>query len=173
MKGIVLYKSKYGHTKQYATWIADDLDFELKDFSKFNKRDIDSYETIIFGSGVYMGKMNQIKSVLKMFSNKPIIIFACAGNPGLEKEINDIKETNFNPEDLAYHKFFYLPGGVDFSKVKGFMKLLVNMFHFILKHKKNLTNDEKQILKGYTDPTYYVDKKYIKDIVDYVKSNKK
>jgi ABC-type uncharacterized transport system substrate-binding protein len=66
-----------------------------------------------------------------------------------------------------------LPGGVDFTKVKGFMKLLVNMFHFILKHKKNLTNDEKQILNGYDNPTYYVDKKYIKDIVNYGKLNKK
>jgi hypothetical protein len=120
-----------------------------------------------------MGKMNQIKPVLKMFSNKPIVIFACAGNPGLEKEINDIKEANFKPEELQYHQFFYLPGGVDFTKVKGFMKLLVNMFHFILKHKKNLTNDEKQILNGYDNPTYYVDKKYIKDIVNYGKLNKK
>ncbi|AUD64243.1 hypothetical protein BK011_00505 [Tenericutes bacterium MZ-XQ] len=170
MKGIVLYKSKYGHTKQYAQWIADELNFESKDFSKFSKKDIHGYEIIIFGSGVYMGKMNDIKPVLKLFRNKPIVIFACAGNPGLEKEINDIKQTNFTSEELSFHKFFYLPGGVDFTKVKGLMKLIVGMFHFILKHKKNLTNDEKQILKGYNEPTYYVDKKHIKSIVEYVKT---
>ena len=173
MKGIVLYKSKYGHTKQYATWIADELNFELRDLSAFKKKEIDSYEIFIFGSGVYMGKMNQIKPVLKMFSRKPIIIFACAGNPGLEKEINDIKQANFDYDTLQYHKFFYLPGGVDFTKVKGFMKFLVNMFHFILKHKNNLTNDEKQILDGYSNPTYYVDKKHIKDIINYVKNLEK
>lgn len=173
MNGIVLYKSKYVHSKQYATWIADKLNFELKDISNFDKKDIDNYEIIIFGSGVYMGKISQIKRVLKMFLMKPIIIFACAGNPGLDKEINDIKQANFNPEDLQHHKFFYLPGGVDFTKVKGLMKIIVNMFHFILKHKKNLTNDEKQILKGYNEPTYYVDIKHITGIVDYVKTLEK
>jgi menaquinone-dependent protoporphyrinogen IX oxidase len=125
MKGIVLYKSKYEHTKQYATWIANELNFELRDLSAFKKKENDNYEIFIFGSGVYMGKMNQIKPVLKIFSKKPISIFACAGNPGLEKEINDIKQANFNSDTLGYHKFFYLPGGVDFTKVKGFMKFFI------------------------------------------------
>lgn len=171
MNGIVLYKSKYGHTKQYATWIADALNFELKELASFKKSDIKKYDKIIYGSGVYMGKMNKIKRVKKLFSNKPIVIFACAGNPGLDKEINDIKQTNFVDQELKYHKFFYLPGGLDFSKVKGPMKLLTSTLHFILKHKKELTPDEKQILKGYSEPTYYVDKKHINDLLEYVQKN--
>ena len=42
MKGIVLYKSKYGNTKQYAKWIADDLKFEIRDISQFKKNGIEN-----------------------------------------------------------------------------------------------------------------------------------
>ncbi len=172
MNGIVLYKSKYGNTKQYAEWISESLNWELRDFSKFKAKEIASYDQIIFGSGVYMGKLNKIKKVLSMFKNKPIIIFACAGNSGLEKEIQDIKDNNFKKEDLSYHKFFYLPGGVDFSKVKGIMKMFINVFRKLLEKKKDLTHDEQEILKGFTEPTNFVDKKHIKEIVEYVKTLK-
>lgn len=173
MKGIVLYKSKYGNTKQYAQWIADELGFELRDFSQFKKKEIDNYEPIIFGTGVYMGKMNQLKKALKYFTNKPITIFACAGNEGIEKDIQDIKTNNFTPEELAYHHFFYLPGGVDFSKVKGMMKFMINIFRKVVEKKKNKTNDEVQILKGFTEPTNYVDQKNIVEITEFINKNSK
>ncbi len=168
MKGIVLYKSKYGNTKQYAQWIAEDLGFEIRDFSQFKRNEIDNYEQIIFGSGVYMGKMNKLKKALKLFSNKPITIFACAGNAGVEKEIQDIKNNNFKPEELAFHHFFYLPGGVDFSKIKGLMKVMINLVRKMLEKKKNKTYDDEQILKGFTEPSNYVDKKHIKSIVEFI-----
>ena len=122
MKNIVLYKSRYGNTFQYATWIAEALQWEIREFSEFKKEEINEYQNIIFGTGVYMGKMNQIKKVLKWFEDKPIIIFACAGNNNVREDIEVIKRNNFTEEQLAFHKFFYLPGGVDFSKVQGLFK---------------------------------------------------
>ncbi len=168
MKGIILFKSRYGNTRQYAKWLAEDLNFELRDFSKFKKKEIANYDQIIFGSGVYMNKMDKIQKVLKMFRDKPIVIFSCAGNPGIEKEIEDIKMYNFHHDELSFHHFFYLPGGVDFSKVTGFMKFLINIFRKILEKKKNKTYEEEQILKGFTDPTHYVDRKHIKKIVEFI-----
>ncbi|MHB1154691.1 MAG: flavodoxin domain-containing protein [Eubacteriales bacterium] len=122
MKNIVLYKSKYGNTFQYAVWIAEELGWEIRDFSKFKKAEINSCQNVIFGSGVYMEKKNKLKKVFEWFKEKPIIIFACAGNNNTEKDIDDIKRNNFSKEQLEFHKFFYLPGGVDFSKVKAFLK---------------------------------------------------
>lgn len=170
MKNIVLYKSKYGNTLQYATWISEELNWELRDFSKFKKSEIKNYQNIIFGSGVYMGKMNQIKKVLNWFDNKPIIIFACAGNDNVQKDIEVIKANNFNEKQLNFHKFFYLPGGVDFSKVKGVFKMMINVFRKMLEKKKDKTPDEKAILEGFTNPTNLVDKKHIEEIVNYAKS---
>ena len=175
MKGIVLYKSKYGNTLKYATWISESLNWELRDFSKFKRSEVNDYNFIIFGTAVYIGRMNKLKRALKLFAKKPIIIFACAGNPGLEKEINDIKKNNFKHNELSQHDFFYLPGGVDFNKVTGFKKKMLGFYKKILEKKKTLTSDEQGILDSYYHPTNYVDKKHIKAIVDYARniSNKK
>ncbi|MEA5017197.1 MAG: flavodoxin domain-containing protein [Erysipelotrichaceae bacterium] len=170
MKNIVLYQSKYGNTYQYAKWIAEDLGWEIIEFSKFSKSDIKNYQNIIFGSGVYMGKMNKITKVLKWFKDKPIIIFACAGNNNVEKDINDIKNRNFTAEQLKFHHFFYLPGGVDFTKVKGVFRTMLNIFRSVMLKRKNLTKDEEAILAGFDNPTNYVDKKHIDKIVMFAKS---
>ncbi len=168
MRGIVLYKSKYGNTLQYATWLSSKLGFALRDFSKFKPNELSDYDVFIFGSGVYMGKMNKIKKALKLFKNQKLIIFACAGNNNVEAEINIIKKSNFTKDELAKNAFFYLPGGVDFSKVKGLFKPFLNVFRKMLEKKKNRSFDEEQILKGFTEPTNYVDISHIDQIVTYI-----
>lgn len=170
MRNIVLYKSKYGNTLQYATWISEELDCEIRDFSKFKKSEIKDYDNIIFGTGVYMGKMNMLKKVLEWFKEKPVIIFACAGNNNVAKDIEDIKRNNFTKEQLDFHKFFYLPGGVDFSKVTGIYRMMLDVFRKVMEKKKNKTSDETAILEGFYHPSNYVDKKEIETIVTYVKN---
>lgn len=171
MKNIVLYKSKYGNTFQYATWIAEELGWEIRDFSKFEKAEIKNYDTIIFGSGVYVGKMNEIKKVLEWFKEKPIIIFACGGNNNVEKDINAIKINNFSEDQLIFHTFFYLPGGIDFSKMKGVSKMMLNIFIKLMERKKSKTKEVEVIIESYYHPKNYVDKKHIQAIVSYAKKN--
>lgn len=169
MKNIVLYKSKYGNTLQYATWIAEELGWELRDFSDFKKKEVEEYDKVIFGTGVYMSRMNKLKKALKIFQNKSIIIFACAGNNNVDKDIQDIKTNNFKNDELSFHHFFYLPGGVDFSKITGIMKVFLNFFRKMLEKKKDKTRDEEEIMKGFTNPTNLVDKKHITDIVEFAR----
>ncbi len=170
MNNIVLYKSKYGNTLQYATWIAEELGWELRDFSHFKKSEIHNYQHVIFGSGVYMGRMNQLSKVLRWFQQQPIIIFACAGHLNNTAEIERLKMRNLTSAQLSFHQFFYLPGGVDFSKMKGLMKLMVDFYGKRIEAKNNRTNDENAILESMKHPTHYVDKKYIDAIILYAKS---
>lgn len=169
MKNIVLYKSKYGNTLKYATWISETLGWELLDFSKFKKSDVHKYDKIIFGTAVYMGKMYQIKKALKTFKAKPIIIFTTGGNPGVPSEIKKITDKNLSEADLSKHQFFYLPAGVDFSKTKGLFKFVLKLMANSLEKKKNRTPEQDAILEGYKKPIVYVDKKYINEIVAFAK----
>ncbi len=172
MKSIVLYKSKYGNTLQYAKWIGEALNCEVRDLKDFKRKEISQYEEIIFGSGVYMGKLNKIDQVLKMFKTKPITIFACAGHLFDQNEISKLKERHFTQEQLSFHQFFYLPGGVDFTKLTGMTKKMVLFFLKMIEKKENKTQEEIDILEGYYHPTCYVDKKYITDIVSSVQNKK-
>lgn len=169
MKNIVLYKSKYGNTRQYATWIAEELNWEIRDFSDFKKSEVSEYEHVIFGTGVYMGKMNKLKEVLSWFKDKPIMIFACAGNNNVQKDIDDIKRKNFSEDQLRFHQFFYLPGGVDFSKATGMTKRMLDVFQKVMVKKKNKTVDQMAILKGFEEPTDYVDRKEIESIITFAR----
>lgn len=49
----VVYKSKYGATKKYAEWLSEDIgaDLYLQDNCKFEI--LNSYDTIIYGGGIY------------------------------------------------------------------------------------------------------------------------
>lgn len=170
MKNIVLYKSRYGNTFQYATWIAEELGWEIRNFSDFKQSEISQYHNVIFGTGVYIGKMSKNKKVLNWFKEKPIIIFACGGNNNVQKDIDVIKSKNFNEEQLKFHQFFYLPGGVDFTKAKGITRRMLNVFRRVMEKKKNKTEDEKAILDGFVHPTNYVDKREIQSVVSYARN---
>lgn len=170
MKNIVLYKSRYGNTKQYATWMAKALQWELRDFSDFRKEEAGHYDKIIFGTGVYMGKMNKLDKALTMFKDKPIVIFACGGNNNDPDEIEVIRKRNFTETQLAFHRFFYVPGGVDFSKVKGPFRLMLGVFRKVMERKNNRTADEDAILEGFTNPTNFVDRKHIEPILEAVRN---
>lgn len=54
----VVYKSKYGSSKKYAEWIADELKAELFEHSKIKKDDLLKYDTIIYGGGLYAGSIS-------------------------------------------------------------------------------------------------------------------
>ena len=45
----VVYCSRYGSTKQYAQWLAEDLGADLYDVRRVYKEKLETYDTIVFG----------------------------------------------------------------------------------------------------------------------------
>lgn len=169
MKGIVLYRSKYGHTRRYATWLSESLEWELKELSDFKKKEVKDYDHVIFGTGVYINRMKGIRRVMRLFKEKPIIVFACGGNDGVEEEIERIRTRNLTKDQQDFHTFFYVPGGLDFTKVKGLLGPMMKLSHRMLEKKKDRTKEEEDFLKGFTEPTDLVDRKHTEAILEYVK----
>ena len=54
MKGIVVYKSKYGATKKYAQWLCEETGFDMCEVSEAKIENLVEYEVIVFGGGVYI-----------------------------------------------------------------------------------------------------------------------
>ncbi|MGI6331281.1 MAG: flavodoxin domain-containing protein [Zhaonellaceae bacterium] len=50
---VVLYQSKYGTTKKYAEWLAEELSCDLIETKKATIEQIEKYKTIILGGGIY------------------------------------------------------------------------------------------------------------------------
>ena len=55
--GIILYKSKYGSTEQFAHWLKEKTDFDLHKVGKYSGNLCD-YNIIIIGGSIHAGRFS-------------------------------------------------------------------------------------------------------------------
>lgn len=173
----VVYKSKYGNSKTYAEWIANGLEADIYNRDDIKSKDLEKYETIIYGAGLYGGKiagMDFINKGEKVFKDKNLIVFACGlsevNEEGSCRDIEVIKDKIFMGELTG--KVFYFRGGIDYSSLnfvdskmlKVFVKFLMN------KSEEELTPGVRNIIETYGKTVDYKEKDSIKPMVEYVKS---
>jgi len=112
MKGIVIYKSKYGSTRKYAEWISESTGYECVDAGKVNVNDLTAYDTIIFGGGLYasgIAGLSILKKIVGIHTGKKIIAFCCGASPYEENYFQEIINYNMKAE-LAEIPLFYCRG---------------------------------------------------------------
>lgn len=71
MRILVTYASKYGTTKRYAQWIAEDLACDLRDSREVNAELLKSYDILIHGGGLYAGGSAVSKPLSKITTPSP------------------------------------------------------------------------------------------------------
>ena len=178
-EAVVIYKSKYGASKRYAEWIASDLNAPLFDSAQISAEALGNYSVIVFGGGMYAGKINGIKLILKnpgILQNKKIVIFICGlTDPNNEKATGKIKKTLFEeipPKMKGNVKLFHLSGGITYSKLKFMDFLIMKMVEKAVKLKKaeKYTPEERKMAETVGKDFDFVDREKIKPIVAYVKS---
>lgn len=173
MKNVVVYASKSGFVKNYANWIAQELNADIFDSKQTNIDTLLDYETIIYGGGLYAVGINGIRVITKNFNaikDKNIIIFASGATPYRNGIIDGIINNNFNEEQRNHIKFFYMRGGFNYHKLHFFDKLLMNLLKLKIRSKKKLTPDERGMLAAYDTPVDFTRKKNIAELITYVKN---
>jgi len=131
MKGLVIYKGKYGATKQYAIWIGQELQLTVASADRFPLDELPKYDYIILGSSVYIGKL-EIKDWLKknfqVLRNKKIFLFQVAGSPSDQIE----KRESYNKASLSSTilekiQFYYLPGRMIMRNLSAWDRFMLHM----------------------------------------------
>jgi len=90
MNGAVVFTSKFGATQRTAEHIAKILGADLIDLKK-GPQPLVEYETIVFGSGIYFGKMPKlirkfIEDHRQELEGKKVALFVCCRFSGEEAE---------------------------------------------------------------------------------------
>lgn len=173
MRTLVAYRSISGFTKKYATWIAEELEADIRDVRQLNVAELDKYHLIIFGGSLHATGINGVKIIkenLPKLSDKKIIVFAVGASPPRENVFEEVKNRNFSIEEQKKIAFFYLRGGFNYSKLNFTNKLLMLILKVRLRMKKDKTSDEKGMLTAYANPIDCTKKENIKQITEYVKS---
>ena len=119
MKSVIIYKGKYGATRQYAEWLGATLHLPLKTPEDLLEADIKTHDFIMMGSSVYIGKLlicDWIKQYAGILKNKNLLLFVVCGsnNP---KEQEKIIAQNIPQGVLDPSRIFFLPGRLIQSKL--------------------------------------------------------
>lgn len=130
-KGAIVYCSRYGATRQYAEWLAEELKWPLLRAEKTTYEDLLLYDTLIIGSSVYIGKL-LIKGWLKAnnpaLGDKNVLFFIVCGTPASEREQQQtIARTNIPHDLIGPDNVFFLPGRVVISKLSWRNKFMLKM----------------------------------------------
>ena len=131
MKGLVIYKGKYGATKQYAMWIGQELQLPVASADRFPVDELLNYDYFILGSSVYIGKL-EIKDWLKknfyVLQNKMIFFFQVAASPveQIEKR-QSYNKASLPPSILKNIQFYYLPGRMIMRNLSGWDRFMLKM----------------------------------------------
>ena len=148
MKGLVIYKGRYGATKQYAMWIGEQLQLSVASADRFPPDQLINYDYFILGSSVYIGKLeirNWVKKNLSLLQNKNIFLFQVAASPVTQRQKREeFNKASIPPDLLKKIKVYYLPGRM-------IMRNLSNWDRFMLKMGARLTKDPVEKKEMLTD----------------------
>ncbi|MDP3177715.1 MAG: flavodoxin domain-containing protein, partial [Spirochaetaceae bacterium] len=80
MKGIVIFASRNGSTRRYASWLAEETGFALEEAGKVRR--LDGYDVVVLGSCIVAGKpamANWIKKRWPELRGRKPVLFTVAG----------------------------------------------------------------------------------------------
>jgi len=177
MKTIVIYRSTTGFTRKYAEWIAKALNADLFEHKQVKDMMLQEYDAIVFGGSLHavgIRGLKLIKRNLPEIAGKKIVVFATGAAPMQENVEEEVKNGNFNKEELEHIKVFYLRGGFNYKKLGFIDKLLMTLLKWKMKskNKADLTADEIGMLAVYETPVDYTKEKYIEPIVQYLQEHR-
>lgn len=152
MKGIIIYKGKYGATAQYANWLGEELNFPVVFADDITPKDLQVYDLIIIGTSVYIGKL-QISQWLKenqlLLKSKQLFLFLVTGTPPDEKEKLEAYIRSGVPAELMVNCIhFFLPGRLMIKKLSWKDRFMLKMGARLTKDpvvRKNMLSDYDRV----------------------------
>ncbi len=174
MKMAIVYASKSGFTKNYAKWLSETLSAELIELNTISNGQLEDYDLLIYGGGLYAGGINGLKKFKKITLNyqpQKTIYFATGASPNHPEVLPTLLKMNFNEDEAASVNLFYLRGGFDISKLTRLDRILMQLLKWKLmciKESKR-TVDERGMLATYDHAADFTNIKYIEPILAVVK----
>ncbi len=171
MKGIILYKSKYGATKQYADWIAERTGFSCIKTDDADTKEITGYDVIILGGGIYasgIAGLSFLKKNIGKLKDKKIIVFCCGASPYEPNSYEAVVQHNLKGE-LAGIPCFYCRGTFDMKEMTFKDRTLCKMLRKAVSKKNPEDYEiwEKALMAvGENEKGNWIDRSYIEPIIE-------
>ena len=173
MTKIVIYKSRYGSTKDYAQWIAEALGCQALEAKTVKADDLENYDTIVYGGGLYAEVINGVSLITKNLNrlkDKKIAVFSTGITPLDCREYYDtyVIEKNFKqgvPENV---KIFNFMGKMILDELSFPHRAAIKTLKKIMSGKENPTKMEKLLAELCDADGDFTDKAAISELLEYV-----
>jgi len=169
---LVTYKSITGFTKQYAKWIAEELDCTVMEWKDVSEKTILGYDTVIFGGRFHAGSVDGLKKAKEIFTKSTaakLIVFATGATPRTATEmIEGAWKNNLTSDELKKLPHFYMQGGLRYDKMPFGDKLMMKVFAAMVKRKKEKSEYEMAMAQTLGNSYDFSSKEYIKPLISYV-----
>lgn len=174
MRGIVLYKSKYGATKKYAEWISEEMQYDMMDVTKVKKKDVQDYDIIVLGGGIYamgIAGLDFLRKNPEFVQQKKVFVFCDGASPFDEEAFAVIRERNMK-EVLRDVPLFYFRGGWDMAKMSFMDRNLCKMLQKAVDKKDPSEYEvwEKALVEAGKDACDWTNQEYIKQLIEKLKA---
>ena len=173
-KTIVVYKTKYGSTKSYAQWIAEDLGCNFVDAKDIKIDELLQYDTIIYGGGLYAEIINGVSLITKnieKLKDKKIIVYTTGITPLDVRAYYDgeVLEKNFKngvPENV---KIFNFLGKMKMEELTLVHRAALKSLKKIMSAKENPSDMIKLLIELCDADGDFSDRSQIKELCEYAR----
>lgn len=156
----IVYKSNTGYTKQYAKMLGASLEVPVYDL-KEAKSKLKKGDEIVFLGWVCAAKIQGLNKI-KKYNVK--CIGAVGAYPAEKNYIESLRQTN-----KVNVEMFYLRGGLNFNKLTGFKKKVLQFVGNMMEKENKAENQE--MIKLFKEGANYVSEDNLKPMLEYIGSN--
>lgn len=174
---LVIYDSQYGFTEKYARWIGEECQCPCIRRKDVKPEQLSKYEKILYGGGLYAGKISGLKwfrKQLPALSGKKVAIFTCGladpSDPENTARIQKEISKNFSAEQMKSLSTFQLRGGIDYGRLSFVHKCMLEMMYRIMKKKsvESPKEEDQAFLETYGKAVDYTSKAAIQPLVEWM-----
>ena len=193
----MLYTSKYGAAETYARWIAEALGCRAVPLDKFSKKELQGYDTVIYGGGVQAGGIRGLEQFTKWIKgdlklrqmakrgtiseaeaaeigafDRQYYIFAVGISLDSEGNRLQLRDINFDKDWLRDLPCFFLPGAFDPAKLAGVDKAIIKVATkmFLDKPEAQAAAEDAQVLRYFETGCDLIDRTRTTALIESVKS---
>lgn len=175
MKAIVIYKTKYGSAKTYAEWIGEELNCEVAEAKSVTIEQLDKYDTIIYGGGLYAEIINGVSLITKNIDklrDKKVAIYTTGITPIDCRDYYDkiVVGRNFKNGVPDFIKLFNFTGKMIMDELTPVHRTALKSLKKIMQAKKDASQMEKLLIELCDADGDFTDRTQIADLIEYVKN---
>jgi len=139
MKGLIIYKSTYGSTKQYAEWLSEETGFTACSVKKMAKTDLKNSDVLIIGCPVIAFKhllASWVKKNWESIKDKTLILYTTSGALPIDEKLQNGFKASFSEEMRTKIHYFPQGGRIIIRELKPFHRMMLKVATKIIKDSK-------------------------------------